>query len=571
MQPPQPWNPKNRVLDLESARGRHFDVVIIGGGITGAGIARECALRGLSFCLLEKKDFAFGTSSRSSKLFHGGMRYLSSFEFGLVRESATERNWLSCHLPHLVRPLGFIYSSFEKGKDRPYMVRAAMKLYDILSDWFNPFHCFKRSKILKPSALADLEPAFTEKDPDLGRLLLAGYYFDTSCDDARTTLETIRESLHCSAGASVALNYTRVEGFLKDPCGKVRAVTAIDQFSGESLTIRGKAIVSAAGIWTDEVLARAGKHEPKIYPTKGVHLVVPNERVGNRNAFGIRSFDDGRFFFVLRRGKATLIGTTDTPYDPESNNLNEPWCSKEDCDYLLRAVNRLFPRANLTYEDIIGTYAGIRPLIREEGAKKASDVSRNHRIFTTPDGLVAIAGGKSTTFRRMAEDLLFYLVKEGVLPPLQDVAHRRRGFTKQPFLVGITRDEFARQADEQNFQADPDLLEYLYQQYGREALRILTRIRDNPASGQPLLKGYPHCEAEIRHILTYENAPKLIDVLCRRTEAQWLIWHHKQPALANAVARIMADDYHWAPEQTQAEIEEYLDYVQNTVKFIPSK
>lgn len=564
------WNAKKRSEEIKTATGTDYDVVIIGGGITGAGIARECALRGLSFCLLEKNDFAFGTSSRSSKLFHGGIRYLSSREFGLVRESTTERNWIMNHLPNLVRPLGFMYCSYQKGKDRPAMVKVGVKLYQVLSDWFSEHKGYRKSRIFSADFVEEFEPEITVDSPELGKMLMAGFYYDTNCDDARVTLEIIKESLDYAVDDSTALNYAKVDDYIKDSSGRVRGVKVKDLFSGDTFEVKGKAVISAAGIWTDEVLEKADYDSAKIYPTKGVHIVVPNERIGNRNAFGIRSFDDGRFFFVLRRGKVSIIGTTDTAYYPESKNLDEPWCNKEDCDYLLRTVNKMFPHAMLTYDDIIGTFAGIRPLIRQEGAKHESDVSRTHEIFETKDGVVAIAGGKSTTHRRMAEDLLFYLVENSYIGKFAKPEFNKRNYSKIPFKVGITRKEFDRIIEKRGLIeiSWPDQLEYLHRQFGRAGITILEDIKKNPELGKPLLKGYPHCEAEIRFILEHENAPKLLDVLCRRTEAQWLIWHYKQSELAEAVASVMASYYGWTKKQKADEIREYLDYVDNTVKFI---
>ncbi len=564
------WNAQNRSGDIEFASAGEFDLVIIGGGITGAGIARECALRGLSFCLLDKDDFAFGTSSRSSKLFHGGMRYLASNEFGLVRESTGERNWLRSHLPHLVRPLGFVYPSYDRGRARPSMIWSAVKMYDLLSDWFSPFKNYRKSRIFKADFVEEIEPALVTEDREFGRLKMAGFYYDTNCDDARVTLEIIKESLERGSADSAALNYARVESYIKDSANRVKGVRAKDIFTGKNFEVKGKCVVSAAGIWTDRVLEPAEYDQARIYPTKGVHIVVPGERLGNRNAFSLISLDDGRFFFVLRKGAVSIIGTTDTEYYRESKNLDEPWCNKEDCDYLLRTVNRMFPRAMLTYDDIIGTYAGIRPLIKQEGAAHESDVSRHHEIFQTGDGIVAIGGGKSTTHRRMAEDMIFYLVEHGHLEKFKKPEHNRRGFSKQPFTIGLKREEFYEEVFEKELEkyAHPDQIAHFYLQYGRGGLKILEAIKQDPEWGRPLLEGHPHCEAEVRYILEHENAPKLIDVLCRRTEAQWMIWHYQQPELALKTAEIMASTYGWSEEQNSAEIEEYLDYVENTVKFL---
>ena len=566
------WSAINRKEMIDEVTATAFEVVIIGGGITGAGIARECALRGISFCLLDKNDFAFGTSSRSSKLFHGGLRYLASGDFGLVRESTGERNWLRCHFPNLVRPIGFVYPSYSKSKSTPLKVRMAVLLYDLISDSFSKFKNYRRGRIFKASFVEELEPAVTLEDPDMGKMTLAGYYYDTNCDDARITLEIIKESLDYAKGMSKALNYARVTNFIKDKSGRIIGVTVNDELDGKEFSIKGNAVVSAAGVWTDELLAAANSSGERIYPTKGVHITVPAERLGNRNAFSLVSLDDGRFFFVLRRGKVSLIGTTDTAYFPESRNLDEPWCTREDCDYLLRTVNRVFPHARLTDDDIISAYAGIRPLIRQEGAKHESDVSRKHEIFQTKDGITAIAGGKSTTHRRMAEDLLFYLLRQGLIKKFTRPEYTRPGYSKQPFKAGIGRREFDRILVEKGLTgtAHPDQVDYFYTQFGRGGVEILERIKINPKEGEPLLKGYPNCSAEIKHILENENVPRLCDLLCRRTEAQWMIWHYLQAELAAAVAEIMAVYYGWSSDKKTLEINDYLAYVENNIRFLKS-
>jgi glycerol-3-phosphate dehydrogenase len=567
---PRPWSAKNRESTIQNAAAKEYDLIIIGGGITGAGVARECALRGISFCLLDKNDFAFGTSSRSSKLFHGGLRYLASGEFGLVRESTGERNWLRHHLPNLVRPLGFVYPSYQKSKATPLTIWLAVKLYDLLSNCFSEYKNYRKAKIFKAAFLEEFEPALADSVSELGNLTMAGFYYDTNCDDARVTLETIKESLDLAEGTSSALNYTQVTDYLHNPAGRVCGVKATDTHSGSAFEIRGKCVVSAAGIGTDEVLSAAGYSNARIYPTKGVHIVVPAARLGNLHAISLVSLDDQRFFFVLRRGPVSIIGTTDTAYYPESKDLDQPRCNREDCDYLLRTVNKMFPHAMLTHADIISAYAGIRPLIRQEGAKHESDVSRRHEIFATENGVVAIAGGKSTIFRRMAEDLLFYLFEHDLIEKAGPKEFHKRGFSKQPYKVGLTRKEFDQIAAEKNLPATahPDQIAHFYTQYGRGGLEILEVIKRIPESGKPLLEGYPHCAAELVYILEFENTAKLIDLLCRRTEAQWMIPHHEQPELADAAATIMASYYGWTEERRVTEIETYLDYVANSVRFL---
>lgn len=555
---------------IKEASEKRYDAVIIGGGITGAGVARELALRGKTFCLIEKDDIAFGTSSRSSKLFHGGMRYLSQAEFGLVRESTTERNWLMHHFPNLVRPLGFMYCSYKNGKDKPYVIKTAVKLYDILSNGFSKFKNYRKAKIFKPAFVEEFEPAVAQNERELGKLKMAGFYYDTNCDDSRVTLEIVKESLELSQGKSNALLYCEVASVKKGNSGRAQIVEVKDKISGESFNVKADAVVSATGIWTDELLEKCGIDKKRIYPTKGVHVIVPNRRLGNRNAFGLRSFDDGRFFFVLRRGDVSVIGTTDTDYYKESKNLNEPWCKKEDADYLLRTVNRIFPHAYLTYYDIIGTYAGIRPLIKSDNAKSESDVSRTHEIIETEDGLVAIAGGKSTTHRLMAEEVVFYLEKKKYISGFSEKQYYKKGFSKQKFLAGLSRDEFdefVNMGDYYNV-VGSDQLDHFYQQYGRGAFSILKDIKSNEKNGRRLLESYPYCKAEFDYILENESPVTLSDLLCRRTEAQWLVWHYLQKDLADKAANIMAEKYEWSEAEKEKQIEDYMQYVRKTVEFI---
>jgi glycerol-3-phosphate dehydrogenase len=519
--------------------------------------------------MIEKNDFAFGTSSRSSKLAHGGLRYLSNREFKLVRESTTERNWLRVHFPNLVRPLGFLYNSFEKGKDRPKHIIASLIIYNLLSNWKSKFKNYRSARFFSSKFMEEFEPAYTRFDPDLGRLLLSGFYYDTNIDDARLTVETIKESLAYSKGASVALNYAKATDFIRNASGKVCGVKVQDEIKGEAFEVKAASVVACTGIWTDDIMQHTQFTNKKIYPTKGVHIVVPNERVGNRNGFGLRSFEDDRFFFVLRRGKVTVIGTTDTDYFKESGNLDEPWCKKEDCDYLLNTVNRMFPHASLTYKDIIGTYAGIRPLIRQDGAANESAVSREHEIIESKDGVIAIAGGKLTTYRLMAEELIFKMVERGYLKEFSSPEQMEKGYSKQPFIAGMTRSDFDRQVKLKGLAGYtwPDQLEYLYLQYGKQGIDILENIKTNPEKGKPILDGYPLSKAEIEFILDNENAPHLIDILCRRTEAQWTIWHYLQLELAEKVADIMGDYYGWTKTKIKSEIKNYMAYIKKTIWF----
>jgi glycerol-3-phosphate dehydrogenase len=549
------WSAQDRPGALAQATARDYDLVIVGGGITGAGVAREAALRGISFLLVDKEDFAFGTSSRSSKLVHGGMRYLAQGEFKLVRESTTERNWLRAALPNLVRPLAFYYCAYLGSKDTPRRVRIALTLYDLLGNAFSRYK-LPRHRILTPAQLAEREPSMRTQD-----MALAGLYYDCNVDDGRLTLEVIKEARDLSGGRSLALNYVEASRALLED-GRVCGVELRDRLTGAAFTVRTRCVVNATGIWTGSGEGPSAEGGPRIRPTKGVHLAVPNHRLGNREAFILRSLDDGRNFFVLRRGDISLIGTTDTDY---RGPLDEPTCTKEDADYLLRTVNTKFPEARLTYSDILSTYAGIRPLVLEEG-KDASAVSRRHVIHDAGTGFVTIAGGKLTTFRRMGWEALTLCSRQGYLRPLKG-REKASTFSRRPLKAGITWEAFLEAMVDLGLAgaAPEPVLVHLHQQYGQAAFAILAALKAAPGAGAPLVEGHPFCEAELRHILAFENAPTLMDVMMRRTELSMVVSHRLQEDLAGRIARIMARVYGWDEQRTQDERSRYLDHVRKTI------
>ncbi|HEX9081742.1 MAG TPA: glycerol-3-phosphate dehydrogenase/oxidase [Holophagaceae bacterium] len=550
------WSARNRADALAQARSRDFDLVILGGGITGAGIAREAALRGLSFLLVEKGDFAVGTSSRSSKLVHGGLRYLPQGDIGLVRESATERNWLRKALPHLVRPLAFHYCAFQGGKDTPFMVRAGITAYDLLSNTFDRFKSPGRHRFLRPAELAAREPSFRREG-----LRLAGVYYDTSTDDARLTLETIKEARDLSGGRSVALNYVEAER-IEIEGGHVAAVALLDHETGLRFEVPARCVANATGVWSGETLARAGQEGHQLRPSKGVHVIVPRARIGHTDAFALRR-EDGRFVFVLPRGEVSLIGTTDEDYQ---GSLDDPRCGPEECAYLLDTVNAYFPEARLGTGDILSTYAGLRPLVYEEGS--ASDVSRQHLIQDPGTGLVSISGGKLTTFRPMAWELLSLCAKRGYVHRLRG-RERRRNFSMRRYKVGLKWEglEAALRALELEGLVPEATLRHLHQAYGQAAVSILREVKRARDLGEPLMAGHPYCAAELHHILAFENAPHLVDVMARRTDMALVVSHRDQAALADRVAPIVATYYRWDEDRTRAEREAYLAYIRHAIFF----
>jgi len=534
------WTAKHRNKIISEIKEKNFDVLIIGGGITGAGIFRDLCMRnteynkGLNILLIEMRDFAFGTSNRSTKLAHGGLRYLAYGEFDLVREAEHERDWLRENFQNLVRPLAFIYCAFKKFESKG-TIKMALSMYDQLADYKN----YKNFKWLSQEELAELEPALDlEKTSGKG----AGLYYDTNINDARLTLETIKEGIYYGG---TALNYIKANSLIHNESGKVSGANVTDVLTNESFNIKAKIIINATGEWVDFFLK--DRKDKIIRPTKGVHIVVPRENIGNNNAVIIRNIEDKRHFFAIPRGKFTLIGTTDTDYD---GTFEEVYCTQEECDYMTRSIKYYFPKAKVDNNDIISSYAGLRPLIREEG-KSESEVSRKHLILKSDNGLWTISGGKLTIFRKMAEDLAEKLISHGLI----DIPFVPE-FTKKSYLIGYNRNEWEN--DKSKFNMDEDILDYLYQEYGKGIYEIMEIIKNNPDLKQRLIEDRPFIMGEIKYILEHEFAPKLIDVLYRRTEV-WMLIHPKfQPEVAEKVANLMASYYGWDEETKKKEIDEYL-------------
>lgn len=372
---------------IQNITKQTYDLVVIGGGITGGGIALDAASRGLKVLLLEKGDFASGTSSKSTKLIHGGLRYLKQFDFWLVKEVGSERAIVHKLAPHLVLPEKMLLPLIEGGSYGKWLTSIGLKVYDILAQVTGED---KRQMLEKKQALK-LEPLLPKKI-----LNGAGYYAEYRTDDARLTIENIKTSL--SFGAE-ALNYARVTDFLYEN-DKVAGVAFKDEAGGEEVfQVKSKYVVSAAGPWVDELrVINKSKKGKRLHLTKGVHVVFPKEKLPVKQSV---YFDvpDGRMIFAIPRGKVTYVGTTDTNFNLDKDHVKTDLA---DAIYLISAVNNMFPDIHLEMDDIVSSWAGLRPLIHEEG-KSASELSRKDEIFTSDTGLISIAGGKLTGYRKMAE------------------------------------------------------------------------------------------------------------------------------------------------------------------------
>lgn len=372
----------------------HYDLIVIGGGITGAGIALDAATRGLKIALIEKNDFAFGTSSRSTKLIHGGLRYLKQLEFGLVKEVGSERAVVHHLAPHLVVPEKMLLPLSDKKGLGYWLTSIGLKIYD----WLAGVKPEDQRRMLTKVQTLKYEPLLKKDDVNGGAI-----YAEYRTDDARLTIEVIKAAV--SYGADI-LSYGEVTDFVYTD-GNISGVHVTDRLTPGDFTVEGKVVVSAAGPWVDELRelnkSKAGK---RLHLTKGVHIVVPHSKVAVRQAI---YFDviDGRMIFAIPRGRATYIGTTDTNYTGSKDHVVT---TLEDAQYLVDAVNTTFPSVNLRVGDIESSWAGLRPLIHEEG-KSASELSRKDEIFESSSGLISIAGGKLTGYRKMAERVVTLVIK----------------------------------------------------------------------------------------------------------------------------------------------------------------
>lgn len=385
----------DRAKTIQKLAKEEFDLVVIGGGITGGGIALDAASRGLKVALIEKNDFASGTSSKSTKLIHGGLRYLKQFDFWLVKEVGSERAIVHKLAPHLVLPEKMLLPLIENGSYGKWLTSVGLKVYDILAQVTGD----DKRKMLEKKQALKLEPLLPKKI-----LKGAGYYAEYRTDDARLTIENIKTSLQFGA---MALNYATVKDFEYND-ELIAGVRVKDGISGKEFTIKSKYVVSAAGPWVDELRAvNNSKKGKRLHLTKGVHLVFPYEKLPVKQSVYF-DIPDGRMMFAIPRGKITYVGTTDTNFNLDKDHVRTDLA---DAIYLLSAVNNMFPKINLEMEDIISSWAGLRPLIHEEG-KSSSELSRKDEIFTSDSGLMSIAGGKLTGYRKMAERIVDRIAKK---------------------------------------------------------------------------------------------------------------------------------------------------------------
>jgi glycerol-3-phosphate dehydrogenase len=528
------------------------DVVVIGGGITGAGIVRDAARRGLRVVLFEQNDIAYGTSSRSSKLIHGGLRYLESYEFSLVFESVSERRVILDLAPHLVNPLAFLFPVYQGARKSLRMISAGMWLYDGLALFRSP----KRHKTLKPGEVAEEEPILRQEG-----LQGAPVYYDCSTDDARLTLETVIDAVQ---NGGIAVSWARVDALTKTEQGRVSGVVVRNIRDGSLREVKAHAVINATGPWTDDVLAMSGPRTSKMLrPTKGIHIVVERDRLPVEHAVVLFHPTDARVLFALPWGERTYVGTTDTDYD---GLPGQEYATLEDVDYLIAAANHYFPNNRIDRDDVISTWSGLRPLIAPEaevGDMSESQVSREHQIHIGEDGLITIAGGKLTTYRKMAKECVDTAVQilklTGQLP---EEIHSGQTFKfPLPGAVGWPADDDHDKVAEQisavcECDLSHSVRRHLVDTYGMRALELAKLCAKDPTLLEPIVPGRTEIMAQVDFAVSEEMAASVSDVMVRRT--QIFFRDYKQGLQSvDKVADRMAALIGWSEDEKQRSIDAY--------------
>ncbi len=520
------------------------DLLVIGGGITGAGIARDAAMRGMKVFLVEAGDFGQGTSSLSSRLIHGGLRYLEHGWLKLVFEASNERRILLRIAPHLVRPLAFVFPVHRGSRVKRWQISAAVILYDALA----LFHNVHRHRLLSRKGVLRLEPLLRDQD-----LVGGAEYWDAHCDDARLVLANIR-SAH-RHGARIA-SYTRVLS-LEKAGGRVRGAEVEDVFTGRRIAIKAQAVINATGPWTDHV-RRLDDPAAKamLRPTKGSHIVVPQNRIGNTGAVTLLSPIDGRVMFVLPWGPVTVVGTTDTD---SSTAPEDVLADTRDVEYLLRSANAVFPQARLAMADVISTWSGLRPLLASP-SRSASAVPREHEIHVSQAGLITIAGGKLTTYRVMASQTVDVAAR--ALRKLDGRRFARSAPTDEEALPGGDIADYVQLAQELEKEGmTREVSRHLVAVYGAEATAVANVLAAERSLGAPLLPGQPWIRAEVVYQARREMALSVNDVLVRRTR---LFHSDRDQALSAApeVARLLARELGWTVAELEVSIQQYEETVE---------
>ncbi len=537
-----------RATALEEIAGQRFEVLVIGGGITGAGVALDAASRGYSVALLERGDYAIGTSSRSSKMVHGGLRYLQNFDLGLVREALLERQLMVQLAPHLVYPTPFVVPSFpDERRDRK--LGLGLNMYDVMAttrvgrsrremraskDEDEDFYWSPdRHRTIGRDELLELVPTLEPRDPGDAYL-----FYDCQTDDVRLVFTILGEAERFGA---VALNGAEVtEVLLRD--GRAAGVAAVDAESGERFEVEAESVVNATGVWADRIGPELIEEEdvPKISPSRGTHILLDREAISTGTAACIVPAGEDRHIFALPWYGRTLVGTTDNDY---SGDIDHPHPGEADVEYLLDAVNAFFG-ATVGETDLVGAYAGVRPLISTGDPKKSVDISRKAELYETSSGMLTITGGKLTTWRRMAKQTVDRLVeREGREAPCH-TAEIPLGMEARPEDLeapeGVGEEAIAQLAF----------------RYGHAARNVLRLAREDPKLAAPIVPGRPDLLAEVTIAGRHEQARCVADVLLRRTRLGLLAAPRLRDAdAARPVAEALGAELGWSRRRVKREAE----------------
>lgn len=544
------FSAQKRQRNIQRLKEDTFDVLVIGGGVTGAGLALQGGARGMKIGLIEMQDYASGTSSRSTKLVHGGLRYLKQFEVELVADVARERAVIGKNGPHVVKPTYMLMPVYDEpgASFNDFSAEVVLHLYDYLGNvkekWSHYF--VDKAETLKE------EPHLKEKG-----LLKGGFYLDYTNDDARLTLETLKKA--DELGATLA-NYVKAVDFLYED-QEIVGVKAKDMLTGETFEIKADVVVNASGPWSDIIRKELNdEKEQKMYPTKGVHFVVDHEKLPvKRTIYTDTGEEDNRMIFIIPRSGKTYFGTTDTPFEGE---YNDPEVTKEDIDYLLRAINYRFPEVALTLADIEASWSGLRPLVQDENKDDPSGISRGHEVFVSDGNLVTIAGGKLTDYRHMADDTFVTIdqkLKEkgshfasvdtstislsgGELPEGMSFEMYVDHQTQAGMAHGLTRQE-ARE---------------LVDWYGKNVEKVFSYKERAEEMNMPL-----RVALQLAYALEQEMTLTLEDFFARRTEL--LLFDHSQVhELRACVANEMAEYLNWDKEEKERENRRLNDTIEKT-------
>ena len=542
---------RSRAQALARLTAERFDVVVIGGGVTGAGVALDAATRGYSVALVEREDFSSGTSSRSSKMIHGGLRYLQNFDLGLVREALLERQLMVRLAPHLVRPLPFLVPAFD-GARPDIRLGVGLNMYDVMAtrrrryrrkqereaaeegaEYWSP----DRHRIISGEEVRELMPALESRDPTAAYL-----FYDCQTDDVRLVLTVLGEAERFGAAC---LNGARVVELIEEG-GRAAGVVCVEQETGERFAVAADNVVNATGVWADRIRPEELHEEedvPVIRPSRGTHVLIDREKL-TLNAAAIVPAGGGRTIFALPWLGQTLIGTTDNDYE---DGLDHPQPDPSDVRYLLDAVNGFF-ELELGFDDVAGAYAGVRPLISTGDPKKSVDISRRAELYETSSGMITITGGKLTTWRRMAKSVVDRIAER----EFRDAPCRTHEIplghpvdpSELPLVEGV--DERSRR--------------HLASRYGLFAEQVLRMCSERSELAQPILAGMPDLLVEAVVAARYEQARTVADVLLRRTRLGLLAARTLATDLgpARRVADAMAPERGWGRRQSKREAEMWL-------------